>query len=174
MSDEDTKDTTNTQMDNEENTSFTDSELEVLKAEIETLKTKNLQLMADFQNFQRRMDGEKAMFGALANMSLIQDVLEVFDDLNMAVNDENLDLDNSKTSIKSAQDKLVSSIERAGVERINVNVGDEFNKDIMEAISTIPVQEEDKKGKVVAVISSAFKYRDRDGIIKAAKVVVGK
>jgi molecular chaperone GrpE len=142
--------------------------------ELEEQRKRYLQLMADFQNYQKRIEAEKAVFGAMANMGLIQDMLEVFDDINLALNDDNLDFDNAKSSMKSAQDKIVSSIERAGVERIEVNVGDEFNKDTMEAISTFSVEEEEKKGKVIAVINSAFKYKDRDGIIKAAKVIVGK
>lgn len=143
-----------------------------LSNEIEEQKGKYLALMAEFQNYKKRVETEKAMFGALANMGLIEENLEVFDDINMALNDENLEFEGSKAALKSAQDKIVSAIERAGVERVNVNVGDEFNKDTMEAISTIP--SEDQKGKVIAIINSAFKFKDREGIIKAAKVIVGK
>lgn len=142
--------------------------------ELEEQKLRYLQLMADFQNYQKRVEAEKSVFGAMANMSLIQDMLEVFDDINLALNDESLNFENAKSSMKSAQDKIVSSIERAGVERIEVKVGDDFNKETMEAISTFPVTDEAQKGKVIAVINSAFKYSDRDGILKPAKVIVGK
>jgi len=178
MSDED-KVTNDNQVDLENDIQTPESnelenKVEQLQNEMEEHKNKYIRLMADFQNYQRRVNEEKATFGAIANMSLIQDILEVFDDISLALQDDNLDLDQAKSSMKIAQDKLVSSIERTGVERIEVNQGDEFNKDTMEAISTIPVQEDDKKGKVVAVISSAFKYKGKDGIIKAAKVIVGK
>lgn len=113
-----------------------------LVLEVEEQKNRYLSLMADFQNFQRRVEGEKALFGAMANMSLVQDILEVFDDINLALIDESLDFESSKSSLKSAQDKLVASILRAGVERISVEIGDEFNKEIMEAISLFPVEEE--------------------------------
>lgn len=144
-----------------------------LKQQLEDEKNKRLQLMSDFQNYQRRVEQDKAMFGAVANMSLIQEILEVFDDINLALTDNDLNLEHAKSSMKSAQDKLVTAIEVSGVERIPVSVGDDFDKEKMEAISTVAVTD-DQKGKVIAVISSAFKYKNKDGVLKAAKVVVGK
>jgi len=140
---------------------------------IEEEKRKRLQLMSDFQNYQKRVEQEKAMFGAMANMSLIQEILEVFDDINLALSDAELTLEHATSSMKSAQDKLVTAIEMAGVERIPVSVGDDFDKEKMEAISTVP-GDDSQKGKVIAVISSAFKYKNKDGILKPTKVVVGK
>jgi len=146
----------------------------MFQQKFEDEKQRRLSLMADFQNFQRRMDQEKSTWGALSNMSLIKDVLEVDDDLELALNDGNLDLNHAKSAIKSAQDKLVDAIKRAGVEKIEVKVGDEFDKEKMEAVSMVQAQEEGQKNKVIAVISSAFKYIGKDFILRAAKVVVGK
>lgn len=142
------------------------------QALLEEEKGKRLALMADFQNYQRRVNEEKSSWGAISNMALIQDVLEVSDDISLALNDDSLDLEHAKTSLKSAKDKLIDSTLRAGVERIEINVGDEFNKEFMEAIST--VQDEKQKNKVIAVISSAYKYVGKEFILRAAKVVVGK
>lgn len=140
---------------------------------LENEKNARLQLMADFQNFRKRVEEERALFGAMANMSLIQDLFEVFDDLNLALNDGELDLKNAVESMRSAQQKIQTASEKAGVVRIETKVGDEFDKEFMEAISMIDAGAE-MKGKVIAVISSAMKFKDRDGVIKAAKVVVGK
>lgn len=145
-----------------------------LQVQIEEQRNKYLQLMAEFQNYRKRMDEEKALFGAMGCLAMIQDILEIHDDLNMTVNDENLTAEVAKSSIKIAQDKMINSVKREGVELIEVKSGDEFNKDTMEAISTLPTEDESMKGRVVAVVSSAFKFRDRDGVIKHAKVIVGK
>lgn len=146
---------------------------ENFKQMYENERNARIQLMADFQNFRKRTEEEKALFGAISNMGLINDILEVFDDINLALNDEQIDIEQAKNSMQSAQEKIVTAVEKVGVVRIAVNVGDEFNREVMEAISTIDAGEE-MKGKVIAVINSAMKYRDRDGIIKHAKVVVGK
>ena len=145
-----------------------------LTEEIEKQRNNYLMLMAEFQNFKKRIEGEKAMFGAIANLGIIQDILEIFDDISLALTDENLDLERSKSSLKIAQDKLLGAIGHVGVERIDIKVGDEFDKEKMEAITTIPVEDQNEKNKVVSIVSSAFKYKDKDGVIKHAKVIVGK
>lgn len=145
-----------------------------LEAKIQDEMNKRLTLFSDFQNYQKRVEGEKALFGAMANMGLISSILEVHDDVQLALADADLTLDNSKSSLKSAADKIVQTVASAGVETITVKVGDAFDKESMEAVSMVPVQDENQKGKVIAVISSAYKYKDREGIFKPAKVVVGK
>ncbi len=145
-----------------------------LEAKLKDETSKRITLISDFQNYQKRVEGEKALFGAMANMGLIRSILEIHDDINLALNDENLDIENAKSSIRSAKDKIVQTVASAGVETIAVNVGDIFDKEKMEAVSMIPVPDESQKGKVIAVISSAYKYKDREGVFKPAKVVVGK
>jgi molecular chaperone GrpE len=155
------------------NNSIKNEDVEEIKRMIENEKQRRVELMADFQNYQRRVEQEKANWGAIANMGLIRELLEVYDDLQLAMADQNLNLDHAKTSIMSAQDKLIGAALRAGIEKVNVNVGDEFDKEKMEAVSIVPAGDENK-GKVIAVISSAYKYVDKQGILKPAKVVVGK
>lgn len=150
-----------------------EKDTERLQSQLQEEQMKRIQVMADFQNYQRRVEQEKANWGAVSNMGLIREMLEVYDDLHLALNDENLSLDHAKVSLKSAQDKLVLAVTATGVEVIDVKVGDDFNKEKMEAVSTVAAGEE-QKGKVIAVISSAYKYKDKEFILKPAKVVVGK
>ncbi len=150
------------------------SRIDALEKQLQDESNRRLSLMSDFQNYQKRIEGEKALFGAMANMGIISSVLEIHDDLELALNDETLDLENAKASIKNAQGKIVQTVATAGVESISVKVGDVFDKEVMEAVSMIQAPNEDMKGKVIAVISSAYKYKDREGVFKPAKVVVGK
>ncbi|MCA9381063.1 nucleotide exchange factor GrpE [Candidatus Dojkabacteria bacterium] len=148
------------------------SELDQVKQELENEKERRLRVMADFENFKKRIEGEKAMFGAMANMGLIQEILEINDDLQLALDDSDLDLDRAKSSITTAQEKLKATVRNAGIDAIEIKVGDDFDSNTMEAIQAVP--DEKNAGKVIAVISSAYKYADKDGILKAAKVIVGK
>ena len=92
--------------------------------------------------------------------------------MQLALDDEGLDLERAKQSIQTAQDKLKGAASNAGVEAVEVKAGDDFDKEYMEAIQAIP--NEEMKGKVIAVISSAYKYSNKEGVLKAAKVIVGK
>ena len=137
-------------------------------------KGKRMQLIADFQNYQKRVEAEKVIWGASANMSLIQDILEVHDDIEFALQDTNLNLETAKHSLKGAQDKVLNAVQRTGVEKIEIKIGDNFDKEKMEAISMMPVQDETQKNKVIVIISSAYKYKSKDSVLKAAKVIIGK
>ncbi len=141
-------------------------------SELELEKEKRIRLMADFENYKRRIEQEKATFGAIANLRIIQELLEINDDLGLALDDQELNLERSIESIKNAREKLKITAMNAGVETIQVSPGDDFNKETMEAIQAIPNPE--MKNKVIAVISSAYKFRGKDGVLKSAKVIVGK
>lgn len=150
-----------------------EKDVERLQSQLSEEQMKRIQVMADFQNYQRRIENEKSTWGAISNMALIREMLEIYDDLHLALNDENLSLEHAKVSMKSAQDKLIIAVTSTGIDVINVNIGDTFDKEKMEAVSTVAAGE-DKKGKVIAVISSAYKYKDKEFVLKPAKVVVGK
>jgi len=140
----------------------------------ENEKSKRVEILADFQNFKKRVEEEKSNWTALANIGLITECLEIYDDIDRALEDPNLSLESAKQSLKSAKDKINSSITKSGVEIIPVKKGDIFNKETMEAISAIESGNSDDKNKVVAVISSAYKYKNSDFVIKPARVIIGK
>ena len=148
------------------------SEIENIKEQLEVEKEARLRTMADFDNFRKRMESERVTFGAVTNMGLVQEIIEIYDDLQLALNDDELNLEAGKAAISSGQEKLKAAAATAGVSLIEVRVGDKFDSSSMEAIST--VEDEDNKDKVVAVVSSGIKYANKEGIVRAAKVVVGK
>ncbi len=143
-----------------------------INIQIEQEKSKRLELMADFDNYKKRVESEKAIFGALANMTILREILEVSDDIQLALEDSELSLERAKQSLKTVQDKLIGAAATSGIEKIEVKPGDDFDKEKMEAVQAIPNAE--MAGKVVAVISSAYKYATKEGILKPAKVIVGK
>lgn len=143
-----------------------------LEARVAELHTQKLQAMADFDNYRKRMEEKQSTFGAVANMGLIAELLQVFDDLQMALDDQELNLERAKESMQNAQDKLAAAASHAGVERLAIKSGDDFNPQIMEAITSVAVP--DMTGKVVQVIGSGFKYTSKEGIVKPARVIVGK
>jgi molecular chaperone GrpE len=143
-----------------------------LQDQLNDEKERRLRVMADFENYKKRIEQEKSMFGAMANMSIIQAILEIHDDVQLALDDVELDVYRAKSSLANVQDKIKSTVSIAGVETVEVKPGDDFNSESMEAIQAI--SDEKNKGKVIAVISSAYKYSGKDGILKPAKVIVGK
>lgn len=143
-----------------------------LEAKIGELQTQKLQVMADFQNYRRLMEEKEATFGAAKNMGLISELLQVFDDIQMALDDQELDLQRAQEAMRNAQDKLAAAARMAGVERLAAKSGDGFNPQTMEAVTSVAVP--DMAGKVVQVIGSGYKYANKDGVVKPTRVIVGK
>ena len=55
---------------------------------------------------------------------------------------------------------------------MEVEIGDSFDSEIHEAISQIPAQNDDQKGKVIDIIEGGYKLGDQ--VIKFPKVVVAQ
>ncbi len=149
-------------------------ELEALRLELEKEKNAKLLARADFINYRNQMESQKAKFGVMSNMQLVLQILEVIDDVQLALQDENLSLEHSKEMLNISRDKLLAALAIAGLEKVETAAGAKFDPAHMEAVTSVPVESEAKDNTVVAVISSAFKYAGQAELIKTAKVVVGK
>lgn len=136
-------------------------------------KDKYIRLYAEFDNFKRRTAKEKIEFIQFANQGLMISLLDVLDDFERALkelgkqgNEENL------KGVELIYNKFFSKLKEKGLEKLEVNPGDNFNVDLHEAITQIDAPSEDLKGKIVDVIETGYKLHDH--IIRFAKVVTGK
>ena len=57
-----------------------------LEKEIESLKEKNIKLLAEFDNYQKRTLIEKEKMNRYQGFNLIKDLLPVFDDIDRTIN----------------------------------------------------------------------------------------
>lgn len=142
--------------------------------EVDKEKLAKLQLMADFQNYRKRVDKERETFGLMANMALVNEILDVLDDLKRTLDDDTKDLARCEQMLGIMRDKLLATVGRVGLEEVEVKTGDTFDAQIMEAIGTVAVAEVDDHNKVITVAQPGYKYADKDQLMRMAKVIVGK
>ena len=69
------------------------------------------------------------------------------------------------------QNKFKKILEQNGVKSMEFTKQSDFNPDLHEAITQIPVPDEKLKGKVVDVVEKGYLLNDK--VIRFAKVVVG-
>ncbi len=155
-------------------------ELALLKAEVEKarqevveLKDKNLRLRAEFDNFRRRTRKEALDFREYASEEMITALLPFIDDFGrtMGAMEKTDKLSSLKEGITLVNGKLWNILEKKGVKILDP-MGEEFNLDYHEAIHSIPVEEEEKKGKVLDVVEKGYQLKDK--VIRYAKVVIGE
>ena len=149
----------------------TQGEGEKLQAELAEQKDKFIRLYSEFENFRRRTAKEKLDLIQSANEHLIQALLPVIDDFDRAEKSFKDKNDKELEGFFLIHNKFRKILEQSGVKAMEVKKGSEFDADLHEAITQVPVPDEDLKGKVVDVVEPGYLLNDK--VIRFAKVVIG-
>ena len=147
------------------------SELQKLQAEIAEQKDKFIRLYSEFENFRRRTAKEKLEMIQSANEQLIKTLLPVADDFERAEKSFKTKDDKDLEGFILIYNKFKKTLDQAGIKVMEVKTGDEFDADLHDAITQIPVDDEALKGKIVDVVENGYLLNDK--VIRHAKVVVG-
>jgi molecular chaperone GrpE len=144
---------------------------EEVKNELKTEKEKFLRLFAEFENFKRRTAKERLELFSTASEEVMVALLPVLDDFDRASNA--IESENeSLTGFVLIKNKLVDTLKLKGLSQFDVNIGDEFNADIHEAVTQIDAPSKKMKGKIIDVIEKGYQLGEK--IIRYPKVVIGK
>lgn len=148
-----------------------DTAVEKLEAALQEQKDKYLRLYAEFDNYKRRTSRERLEQVQTAGKEVIQSLLEVMDDADRAEKQLNntQDLGQIREGVQLVFHKLRSTLQNRGLKEMQ-SIGTEFNADLHEAITEIPMP--GMEGKVVDQVEKGYLLNDK--IIRFAKVVVGK
>ena len=153
-------------------TEATQQEIEKHKAEVQEYKEKYLRQVAEFDNFRKRTARERLELIQTAGKDVIVSMLDVLDDCDRALQQVEKTLESSpaKEGIVLVFNKLRNTLYAKGLKPME-SIGQEFNPDLHEAVTEVPVPSE-MKGKVVDEVQKGYYLNDK--IIRFAKVVVGK
>ena len=123
---------------------------------------------ADFINYKRRVEQERAEAARMANAAVAINLLPVFDDLDRAVEavDAHLAGLNWVQGILAIHRKFKALLESMGVTEIAA-AGEMFDPNVHEAVGREPGEE----GKVLHVLQKGYKLGDR--VLRPAMVIVG-
>ena len=137
---------------------------------IDELNARILRLTADYDNFRKRALRDKDDVRQYANQDLLEKLLPVLDNFEMAISAVK-DADPSiKDGVQMIYDQLLNVLKDSGMEPIDA-IGMQFDPNFHEAIS----QEESaevEEGKVIQQVQRGFRLQDR--LVRAARVVVAK
>ena len=142
--------------------------LEQEKSKAESYHTSWQRSAADFANFKRRTEQDRAEASKFANAMLILNILPVLDDLERALNSVSADLAGLTwiDGIHIIYRKLLAVLESQGLKAIEA-VGQPFDPNLHEAVLRAPGQE----GKVLSELQRGYLLHDR--IIRPTLVKVG-
>jgi molecular chaperone GrpE len=149
------------------------SELEQVMADLAEQKDKYLRLMAEFDNYKRRTAKERMELIQTAGKDVIVSLLDVLDDCDRAEKQltSTADIAIQKEGIQLVFNKIRSTMQAKGLTPME-SIGKDFDVELHEAITEVPVPDEKQKGKVIDEVTKGYALNDK--IIRFAKVVVGK
>lgn len=149
------------------------NELDEARAAIEKEKKEYLFLMAEFDNYRKRVTREKADLLKNAAERVLLGFLPIVDDFERGL--VAAASDNSAEAVREGMEliynKLIKYLESQGV-KVMDSTGADFNPDLHEAIATIPAPSEDLKGKVIDTTQKGYMLNDK--VLRHAKVAVGE
>lgn len=133
-----------------------------------------LRTTADFDNFKKRAAREKIESAQYASAALLQKLLPVLDNFEMALaaaqNASGDKLASLQSGVQMIQQQLKSALAEAGLEEIDA-AGKPFDPNFHEAIS----QQESAdapEGTVLQQLRKGYKFKDR--LLRPATVIVAK
>jgi molecular chaperone GrpE len=133
-----------------------------------------LRLTADFDNFKKRTARERQEAIKLANQSLLEKLILVLDNFDMAVaaanNSQAGNVDSLRAGIGLIYTQLKNVLTEAGLEEIDA-AGKPFDPNLHEAVSQQETADA-PEGHVLQQLRKGYKLRER--LIRPAGVVVSK
>lgn len=145
-------------------------QLEALQASLDEANDKFLRLFSEFDNYRKRVSKERIELIKTAAEGMIASLLPVLDDLERASQLETNGKDESSLEgIKLIYNKFKAILRQKGVEEIDT-IGKEFDTDYHEAITHIPTEDAEQKGKVIEEVQKGYLLNGK--VIRYAKVVV--
>ena len=135
-------------------------------------KKEYLFLMAEFDNFRKRNDRERAELLKNAAEGVLKGLLPIVDDFErgLAAIKDSDNVEAVKEGMELIYGKLMKYLGQNGVKVIPTEVGTEFDTDLHEAIAMVPGGEENK-GKIIDTVTKGYTLNDK--VIRHAKVAVG-
>jgi len=147
--------------------------IEALKAESEQWKDKCLRARADFANYQRRVEKDRAESLRYANAGLVKALVLVLDDLERvleAAAEHKNDVDALAEGLKLAIENFMKVLKDFGVQRIEAT-GRPFDPNHHEAMSQEPSPDYPEP-TVLNEVAKGYVLHDR--VLRPARVIVSK
>ena len=144
-----------------------------LQEQLDKEKKEYLFLMAEFDNFRKRTLKEKSEIIKNAGENVLKGLLPIMDDFERGIKaaENSPEADSVKEGVKLIYNKLQKYLNQNGVKEMDP-ADDTFDTEKHEAISVVPVPDEDKKGKILDTVEKGYTINDK--VLRHAKVVVGQ
>ncbi len=148
-----------------------ESELDQLRAEAAQYKDNYLRATADFQNFKRRTEKEKADIYKYASEKLLVEILPIVDNIERAMSHvPEQEQGGLADGLRMIQKSLLNLLDKNGVEPIDA-VGGTFDPEVHHAVQMVP-SEDHEPHEVIEEYQKGYKLNGK--VIRHSMVKVSE
>jgi molecular chaperone GrpE len=148
--------------------------LQHCQTQLQDTKNKYLHLIADFDNFKKRQEKERAQWTRVAQMDVIAPLLTVIDDFDRAFEEKTKTVSPELTQwfqgFELIHKELFKYLEKIGVQEIKVSSHDSFNPELHESVMT--VQSDVPSDHIVEVLQKGYTFKG--SVLRPAKVSIAQ
>lgn len=148
-------------------------ELEDLQNKYDELNNSHLRLHAEFDNYRKRTLREKMEIIKAGGERVLTDMIPLVDDFERALETVQ-NADNKEAIVEGLEliySKFISFLNQNGVKEMKA-IGEKFDAEKFEAVTTIPAQDKSQIDTVVDCIQKGYKLDEK--VLRFPKVIVGK
>ena len=139
-----------------------------IQQELDDIRGKYVRLLADFDNFRKRVARERAETIRLAGEEIVTDILPVLDHFDLALRQAADPEEPFAVGVRMVYDQLVATLGKNGLVPIDAQ-GAAFKPDEHEAVACQP---SDEVAEGMVLLQTRCGYRLRDRVIRPAMVIV--
>lgn len=149
-----------------------EDELELLRKEIKRLNNLYLRTLADSENYKKRIDEEKLRDRKYAAQSVLEQLVNIIDIFDKAVNVKTDDqkINNYLIGFKMINNNLQELLKNEGVKKIEV-IGKQFDPKLHHAMDTKYDKNKDD-GIILEETQTGYLFKDR--VLRPSIVIVNK
>lgn len=135
--------------------------IDELEEKLSEMEKNWIRALADYKNLEKRVTQDKIALIEYANKTLMENLLPVLDNFEM------MSEHTEDEGIKISVNEFKNVLHAAGLNKIEIEVGDEFDPEIMDAIESVPGE----KNKITEIIRKGYKFKEN--LIRPVSVKVG-
>lgn len=141
-----------------------------VKGQLAEAQQNYLRSLADLENFKKRATKERSDLMKYQGERVIIDLLEVMDNLDLALAQKETSLEDLQTGLSLIHKKFNEILTKWGVVA-NESMGQQFDPQIQEALSLVP-DPSVSPNTVIQEIKKSYNYKDK--LIRPGQVIVSK
>ena len=141
----------------------------ILENKVRELKNKNISLLAEFDNYKKRISNQIANDRKYEGKDIFVNIIPIIDDIERVLVVDDINLESMISGIDLIKNKFLSILEESGINSYE-SVGKTFNPDYHEAIM---IKKSKKKSNVIIEeYQRGYTYHDK--VLRHAKVIVSE